>query len=72
MLSEPLHHVSRFLKLGQQDNWNGSFLTAIKMAEARSNDDTTSTPEPRRGLQGEDGLSRLEGGQDPGLASPAV
>ena len=32
--------------LGQWDKWKGCCLTAIKMAEMRSNDDTTSTREP--------------------------
>ena len=38
--------VSRIRKFGQRDKWKGCSLTAIKMAETRSNDDATSTPEP--------------------------
>src|SRR5271155_1760952 len=43
-LSRPT--VSRFRKFGQRDKWKGCSPTAIKMAEMRSNDDATSTPEP--------------------------
>ena len=42
--------VSRFRKFGQRDKWKGCSPTAIKMAEMRSNDDATSTPEPHIGL----------------------
>ena len=42
------------------------------MAEARSNDDATSTPEPHRSIQSEGGLGRPEVRQDPGRAGPAV
>src|SRR5271163_649443 len=38
--------LSRFRKFGQRDKWKGCSPTAIKMAEMRSNDDATSTPEP--------------------------
>jgi hypothetical protein len=42
--------VSRFRKFGQRDKWKGCSPTAIKMAEMRSNDDATFTPEPHIGL----------------------
>jgi hypothetical protein len=42
--------ISRFRKFGQRDKWKGCSPTAIKMAEMRSNDDATSTPEPHIGL----------------------
>jgi hypothetical protein len=42
--------VSRFRKFGQRDKWKVCSLTAIKMAETRSNDDTTSTPESHSSL----------------------
>ncbi|HUV70786.1 MAG TPA: OmpA family protein, partial [Terracidiphilus sp.] len=42
--------VSRLRKFGQGDKWRGCSQTAIKMAEKRSNDVTTSTPEPHSGL----------------------
>src|ERR1019366_441551 len=65
-------YMSWFRKFGQRDKWKGCSPTAIKMAETRSNDDTTSTPEPHSGLQGEGGLGRTEGRQDPGRVGPAV
>ena len=46
----PLRTLSRFRKFGQRDKWKGCSLTAIKMAETRSNDDTTSTPESHSSL----------------------
>jgi hypothetical protein len=54
--------VSRFRKFGQRDKWKGCSLTAIKMAETRSNDDTTSTAESHSNLQSEGGPCRAEGG----------
>jgi hypothetical protein len=42
--------ISRFRKFGQRDKWKGCSPTAIKMAEMRSNDDATFTPEPHIGL----------------------
>jgi hypothetical protein len=42
--------LSRFRKFRQQDKWKGCSPRAIKMAEMRSNDDATSTPEPHIGL----------------------
>ena len=45
--------MSRFRKFGQRDEWEDCPLTAIKMAEKRSNDDTTPTPESHSQLQGE-------------------
>src|SRR5487761_1370318 len=59
-------------KFGQWDKWKGCSLTAIKMAETRSNDDTTSTPEPHSSIQGEGGLGCPDRRQDPGRAGPAV
>src|SRR5271155_5466958 len=43
---DPLSSLSRFRKFGQRDKWKGCSPTAIKMAEMRSNDDATCTPEP--------------------------
>jgi hypothetical protein len=54
--------LSRFRKFGQRDKWKGCSLTAIKMAETRSNDDTTSTAESHSNLQSEGGPCRAEGG----------
>ncbi len=62
LLDLELGSLSRFRKFGQRDKWKGCSLTAIKMAETRSNDDTTSTPEPHSNLQGEGGPCRAEGG----------
>ena len=45
---EPI--LSRIRKLGQWDKWKSCSPTAIKMAEMRSNDDATFTPEPHIGL----------------------
>src|ERR1039458_5982771 len=64
--------ISRIRKFGQRDKWKDCTPTAIKMAETRSNDDTTSTPEPHSRLQGEGGLGRTEGRQDPGRAGSTV
>src|SRR3979409_1605526 len=64
--------VSRIQKFGQRDKWKSCSPTAIKMAETRSNDDTTSAPEPHSGFQGEGGLGRAEGRQDPGRAGSTV
>src|ERR1039458_1911203 len=52
--------LSRFRKFGQRDKWKGCSLTAIKMAETRSNDDTTSTAESHSNLQSEGGPCRAE------------
>jgi hypothetical protein len=35
--------VSRIREFGQRDEWKGCSLTAVKMAENRSNDVTTPT-----------------------------
>jgi hypothetical protein len=58
--------LSRFGKFGQRDKWKSCSLIAIKMAETRSNDDSTSTPKSHSDLQGEGGHGRPEGGKDPG------
>ena len=42
--------LSRLRKFGQRDEWKGCSLTAIKMAEKRSNDVTTPTPDPHSSL----------------------
>src|ERR1035438_184534 len=47
-------------KFGQRDEWRVVPLTAIKMAETRSNDDTTSTAESHSNLQSEGGPCRAE------------
>ena len=52
--------LSRFRRFGQRDEWKGCSLTAIKMAETRSNDDTTSTAESHSNLQSEGGLSGVK------------
>ena len=44
--------MRRFRKFGQRDEWKGCSLTAIKMAEKRSNDDTPFTPDPFSRFQG--------------------
>ena len=38
-----LYGMSRIREFGQRDEWKGCSLTAVKMAENRSNDVTTPT-----------------------------
>jgi REP element-mobilizing transposase RayT len=64
--ADHVHMMSRFGKFGQRDKWKSCSLIAIKMAETRSNDDSTSTSKSHSDLQGEGGHGRPEGGKDPG------
>ena len=49
-------------KFGQRDEWRVVPLTAINMAETRSNDDATSAPESYSSVQSEGGPSRTKRG----------
>ena len=53
--------LSRFRKFRQRDEWKVVPQPAIKMAETRSNNGTTSPPESHSGLQGEGGFGRPKG-----------
>ena len=55
-------NLSRLRKFGQPDEWKDCSPAAIKMAETRSNDGTTSTAESHSSVQGEGGFGRVEGG----------
>jgi hypothetical protein len=59
---EPLVVLRWLRKFGQRDEWRVVPLTAINMAETRSNDDATSAPESYSSVQSEGGPSRTKRG----------
>src|ERR1035438_889904 len=56
------HRLRWLRKFGQRDEWRVVPLTAINMAETRSNDDATSAPESYSSVQSEGGPSRTKRG----------